>query len=120
MMVYKEAIRKEVFKRTRDLKFSESYLNFNNISIIAHHGKITALILIRLCKHLGLDFFIINDFDFEENLICKMNFETIEDYKKSDFYINEIKEVEAFNVKGEKLSPKTKKSMMTTNWRLIN
>lgn len=120
MMVYKEAIRKKVFKRTNDKSFSDSYLNFKNISIIPHHGKITALVLIRLCKHLGLDFFVINDFDFDCNLISKINFETMEEYKSSDFYNTKVKEIKAYNTKGEELSTKTKKSMMTTNWRLIN
>lgn len=121
MMVYKEAIRKKVLKVSGDAKFAETYLNFNNISIIPHHGKITAIVLVNLCKHLGLDYFVINDFDFEENFSIKLNtFDTREKYKASDFYLKEIKEIEVKNSKGEKLSEQTKKAMMTNNWSLIN
>lgn len=120
MMVYKEAIRKKVLERTNDPKYSETYLNFKNIAIIPHHGKITALVLIKLCKHLGLDFFVVNDLDFDDNLVSKMNFGTEEDYKNSDFYNVEIEGIKAYNIKGKELSVETKKAMMTTNWRLIN
>ncbi len=54
MMTYKEIIKKKVLEITGDEKYAETYLNFNNISIVPHHGKITATILIRLCKHLGI------------------------------------------------------------------
>ncbi|MDS9470910.1 ATP-dependent endonuclease [Sporosarcina pasteurii] len=120
MMVYKEIIRRKVLERTNDHKYSDTYLNFKNIAIIPHHGKITALVLINLCKHLGLDYFVINDFDFDYDLVSKMNFASEEDYKNSDFYNIEIEEIKAYNVKGEELSLGTKKAMMTTNWRLIN
>lgn len=120
MMVYKEAIRRKVLDITNDYKFADSYLNFNNISIIPHHGKITALILIKLCKHLDLDYFVVNDFDFESNFIDKLvQFKTKEQYKMDNFYKNEIKNIELKNSKGEELSEATKKSMVTTNWRLI-
>ncbi|MEY2364249.1 AAA family ATPase [Lysinibacillus capsici] len=120
LLVYKEVIRKKVFKITGDAKFADAYLSFNNIAIIPHHGKITALILIKLCKHLGLDFFVINDFDFSEDFISKLEFTTEDDYKNSDFYQNDISNIKASNNKGEELSVKTKKGMVTTNWRLIN
>lgn len=120
MMVYKEAIRRKVLDITTDYKFADSYLNFNNISIIPHHGKITALILIKLCKHLDLDYFVVNDFDFESDFIDKLvQFKTEEQYKMDNFYKNEIKNIELKNSKGEELSEATKKSMVTTNWRLI-
>ncbi|MBG9546898.1 ATP-dependent nuclease [Cytobacillus firmus] len=119
MMVYKEVIRKMVFAKTNDDKFAESYLNFKNIAIIPHHGKITASVLIKLCEHLGLDFFVINDFDFKDNFISKLDFKTEAEYKESDFYNSEIESIKAYNSKGEELSTKTKKAMITTNWRLI-
>lgn len=119
LLVYKEVIRKKVLEITGDAKFADAYLNFNNIAIIPHHGKITALILIKLCKHLGLDFFVINDFDFNEDFISKLDFNTEDEYKNSDFYQNDISKIKAFNIKGEELSEKTKKGMVTTNWRLI-
>jgi len=120
MLVYKEVIRKKVFEKTSDAKFADAYLNFNNIAIIPHHGKITALVLIKLCKHLGLDFFVINDFDFNKNFISKLDFNTEDDYKNSKFYKSEISDIKAYNIKGEELSEKTKKAMVTTNWKLIN
>ncbi|WP_147535963.1 ATP-dependent nuclease [Bacillus marasmi] len=119
MLVYKEVIRKKVLEITSDPKFADTYLNFNNIAIIPHHGKITALVLINLCKHLGLDFFVINDFDFTEDFISKLDFETEDEYKSSNFYKNEISNIKAYDIKGEELSVKTKKAMITTNWRLI-
>lgn len=120
LMVYKEIIRKKVFEKSGDALFADTYLNFNNISIIPHHGKITALLLIKLCKHFGLDYFVINDFDFDENFIDKLNFETEDEYKDSNFYHNEIKNIKACNLKGEAHSEKTKKAMITTNWKLLS
>ncbi|MGO0906824.1 ATP-dependent nuclease [Clostridioides difficile] len=120
MMVYKEAIRKKILDKTGDVKFADTYLNFNNISIIPHHGKVTALVLIKLCKHLGLDYFVINDFDFDVNFIDKLvTFNTDDKYKESKFYLEEVKKIEARNIKGEELSEGTKKGMITTNWKLI-
>ena len=120
MMVYKEAIRKKVLAISDDNKFADTYLNFNNIVIIPHHGKITALVLIKLCKHLGLDYFVINDFDFNDNFIDKLEaLESEKEYKNSDFYNNEISTIKAYNSKGEPLNQKTKKAMITTNWRLL-
>lgn len=121
MMVYREVIRKTVFDITEDEKFADAYLNFNNISILPHHGKITALVLVKLCKHLGLDYFVINDFDFEEDFIEKLaTFDTDDEYKKSEFYLNQIKDIKAKNAKDQDLDEKTKKSMVTTNFKLIN
>lgn len=121
MMVYKEIIRKKVLEKTGDKRFADTYLNFNNISIIPHHGKATALILIKLCKHLGLDYFVINDFDFADNFIENLvKFSTEKEYKESKFYKEEIKLIKAENIKGQELSEGTKKSMITTNWKLIN
>lgn len=121
MMVYKEAIRRKVFEITKDEQYANTYLNFNNISIIAHHGKATALILIKLCKHLGLDYFVINDFDFSINFVSKLKgFTSESEYKQSSFYQKDIDTMEVKNRKGELLSSKTKKSMITNNWNLIN
>lgn len=119
MMVYKEIIRKKVLEIGGDAKLADTYLNFNNMAIIPHHGKITALVLVKLCKHLGVDYFVINDFDFNDNFIDKLDFETEDDYKNSDFYKFKIKEIKAYNIKGEELSEKTKKAMVTTNWKLV-
>lgn len=120
LMVYKEIIKRKVKEICDDERFADTYLNFNNIVVIPHHGKITAIVLLRLCKHLGLDFFVINDFDFNYNFIDKLNkFENESEYKESQFYTEEIKSITAYNIKGEELSEKTKKSMATTNFKLI-
>ncbi|MHA2855496.1 hypothetical protein ACXZ7E_15985 [Paenibacillus lautus] len=118
-MTYKEIIRRKALELTGDYKYSETFLNFNNIAIVPHHGKITALILIKLCKHLGIDYFVINDFDFEEDFIEKLSFETIEELKVSDIYNAELENIHVINSKGEPLSERTKRGMVTTNWNLI-
>lgn len=119
LMTYKEIIRRKVLELTGDYKYSETFLNFNNIAIVPHHGKITALILIKLCKHLGIDYFVINDFDFEEDFIEKLSFETIEELKESDIYNAELENIHVINSKGEPLNERTKRGMVTTNWNLI-
>lgn len=109
LMTYKEIIRRKVLELTEDNKYSETYLNFNNIAIVPHHGKVTALILIKLCKHLGINYFAINDFDFEENFVAKLSFETIGELKESDIYNTELENIKVFNSKGEPLSERTKR-----------
>lgn len=120
LMTYKEIIRRKVLELTNDSKYAETYLNFNNIAIVAHHGKITASILIRLCKHLGIDYFVINDFDFEDDFVSRLYFETIKELQESDIYNDGLADIRVFNSKGEALSESTKRGMITTNWRLIN
>lgn len=119
LLTYKEIIKKMVCLLTNDSMYSETYLNFKNISIIPHHGKITARILIKLCKHLGVDFFCINDFDFRHNFISELSFDSLEDLHKSQLYTQRIAEFEEFNSKGKPLSEVTKRQMVTTNWGLI-
>lgn len=119
LMTYKEIIKNKVLKITGDEKYAETYLNFNNISIIPHHGKITATILVRLCKHLGIDFFCINDFDFEDDFASTLMFDSLDELKESKIYKNQVSVLRAFNAKGESLSDQTKRGMITTNWRLI-
>jgi putative ATP-dependent endonuclease of OLD family len=110
LLAYNFVIEKTVKSIINDSNYSKSYLNFRNISIVPHHGKATALLLIDLCKHFGLEYFVINDLDFNENFINQLNrFETIEDLKESDLYLNE---------NGELRSP-NKRGMITTNWNLI-
>ncbi|MBP1312019.1 OLD family endonuclease [Paenibacillus polymyxa] len=119
LLTYKEIIKKKVYLLTKDSMYSETYLNFKNISIIPHHGKITARILVKLCKHLGVDFFCINDFDFKNNFISELLFDSLEDLKKSELYTKRILDLEEFNSKGKLLSDSTKRQMVTTNWGLI-
>ncbi|WP_144406980.1 TOPRIM nucleotidyl transferase/hydrolase domain-containing protein [Paenibacillus sp. IHBB 10380] len=120
LMTYKEIIKKKVLALTGDEKYAETYLSFFNISIVPHHGKITAAVLINLCKHLGIEFFCINDFDFEDNFALDLSFDSLEDLQESEIYTNGVSSINVFNSKGELLSDKTKRSMITTNWRLIN
>jgi hypothetical protein len=110
LLAYNFVIEKTVKSIIDDINYSKSYLNFRNISIVPHHGKATALLLIDLCKHFGLEYFVINDLDFSENFINQLNdFETIEELKESDLYLNE---------NGVARSS-TKRGMITTNWNLI-
>ena len=62
ILAYKIAIEKEV-EKIKGQKYAETYLSFLNIAFIVHHGKATAYLLIDLCKHFGLDYFVINDWD---------------------------------------------------------
>lgn len=119
LLVYREIIRKKVFEITNDSKYADTYLNFKNIAIIPHHGKITALVLIKLCKHLGIEYFVVNDFDFNENLVSKLDYPTESDLKASKFYTTEIDSIPLYNDKGESLKIKTKRAMITTNWKLL-
>ncbi len=115
LLVYYKLIEKKIFENIKEnetildkQKFCETYLNFKNISIIPHHWKATALFLTQLCQHLWLEYFLINDLDFnDENLIeslCKYNSE--EEMKAWTEWTSE--------------SDSTKKWMITTNWKLIN
>ncbi|MBI6865306.1 OLD family endonuclease, partial [Lysinibacillus fusiformis] len=112
-------IKKRVFEKTKNEKYADTYLNFNNIAIIPHHGKITALVLVELCKHLGVEYFIVNDFDMPKELLEKLNFETLDQLHSSVFYKEEIDSINCIGSKGVPLSTKTKRSMLTTNFNLI-
>lgn len=120
LMTYKEIIRRNVLDITADDKYAATYLNFNNIAIVPHHGKITASILIKLCKHFGIDYFVINDFDFEQDFVSELTFTSIDELQKSHLYNDGLEEIIVFNSKGEAMNAKTKRSMITTNWRLIS
>src|SRR5699024_10975246 len=50
----------------------------------------------------------------------KLDFKTEEEYERSSFYKEEIEHIKARNSKGEEHSLKTKRAMITTNWRLLN
>ncbi|MBA3064839.1 AAA family ATPase [Candidatus Woesearchaeota archaeon] len=107
VMAYKYAIKKKIISLGKDTKFAETYLNFNNIAIIPHHGKATALVLIALCKHLGVDYFVINDLDFEDDFVAELfKYASEGDFKQSALYSNE--------------TDSNKKGMLTTNWKLTN
>lgn len=112
LMVYNHVINKKVLgniEESSDIenkeKYAETYLNFHNISIIPHHWKTTALLLIKLCKWFEIDCFIITDLDLDDKeLVWKLKkYETLEDMKKW----NEYKNAE-------------NKPIITNNWNLIN
>lgn len=110
LLCYNYAIEKIIYHLTGDLNFSKAYLNFRNISILPHHGKATALYLLKLCKHFGLEYFLINDLDFEVNNITELNsFESLEKLHQSNLYLNDGAAERSPNSKG----------MITTNFNLI-
>jgi len=111
VMAYKYAIEKQIEKLGKDQKYAKTHLNFNNMAIIPHHGKSTALILIQLCKHIGLNYFVINDLDLEEDLVDAISkFNTEAELKADDLY----------NTKNGINRDPTSKSIITINWKLIH
>jgi len=113
VLVYKHAIYHKVLEYINDkdditdkVKYANTFLNFENISIVCHHGKTTALYLIELCKHFKVDYFVINDWDFDE---VELDFKLIRSFRSLD-------ELKYDNVYIE--SPK--KAMITNNWNLLN
>lgn len=111
LMVYKSVIEKEVEKMIENndsienkKRFAETYLNFKNISIIPHHGKHTVHLLIKLCNHFKIDYFVINDFDIEDDLVLRL---------KSYENIWLMQDWEEYN------NPKYLKSILTTNYNII-
>jgi predicted ATP-dependent endonuclease of OLD family len=112
VLVYKYAISKMVLEHFQNdesifdkNKFADTFLNFENISIVCHHGKTTALYLIELCKHFNVDYFVINDWDFEQeelSIETVNSFYSLEELKEDLVYINS-----------------SKKAMITNNWNLL-
>lgn len=104
VMSYKYAIEKKVADICKDPKYANAYLNFNNIAIIPHHGKSTALLLIKLCQHICVDYFVISDWDFNRDFVRELaNFSTEEKMKQSSLY-----------------EESSNKGMVTTNWKLLH
>lgn len=113
VLVYKYAIKQKILEyiekgeniENKD-KYADTFLNFENVAIICHHGKPTANYLIELCKHFKVDYFAINDWDFEEDELDLgkiSGFESLEELKKDQVY-----------------KESKKKAMITINWKLIN
>ncbi len=87
--------------------WAETYLNFNNIAIIPHHGKPTAHVLAQLCGYLGVNYYMINDWDYEQSeldIAKVMTFSTEDELRAWDRYKSE---------------PDPTKGMITTNWKLF-
>lgn len=112
VLVYKYAIKKKILEFIADdeaiinkAKYADTFMNFENIAIVCHHGKATANYLIELCKHFKVDYFVINDWDFEANELsieAVSNFLSLELLKLDDIY-----------------TMSDKKAMITTNYNLI-
>ncbi|MEI6729474.1 MAG: AAA family ATPase [bacterium] len=62
------------------------YLNYNNIAILPVHGKDKSIILIQICKVLKIDYFVIHDWDLNDNIdpYTLRNIEVIEGNKESE------------------------------------
>ena len=113
VLVYKYAIKQKVLEFIQDddsiqnkEKYADTYLNFENISIVCHHGKATANYIIELCKHFKIDYFVINDWDFDEeelSIDAINGFSTLDELKEDNIY-----------------TESNKKAMITTNWKLID
>lgn len=121
LMCYRYAIEKRIEEleatneKIKDKKkYAETFLNFHNIVIIPHHWKATALLLIQLCKWIKVEFFVINDWDFQTNFFDKIDF-SFEDIKADALW----ESIENEEYKWEKRSEKTIKSMITVNKNLI-
>lgn len=110
LLCYNYAFEKIIYDITGDYNFSKAYLNFRNISILPHHGKATALYLLKLCKHFGLDYFLINDLDMETNIIEDLNqFEELNQLQESNLYLFD----------GIANRNATSKGIITTNFNLL-
>lgn len=123
LMVYKYIIEKKIKEKIKNNseisdkdKFAETFLNFNNIAIIPHYGKATVLFPIKVCKYLGLDCFVINDWDFETDFRDKINLEF--DNLKKDSVWGEIKKEK--NKKGEELEDSKIMAKITVNKNIIS
>lgn len=114
VLVYKEIIRRKVLEviatRTDIInkeRFADTYLNFENISFVCHHGKATALYIVELCKHFQIDYFLINDWDFDH----------------ADVSINQIRSfADLTTLQADPIytsGDRTRKGMLTTNRKLI-
>lgn len=111
--VYETYLRKKGYEKDSEIpcyvekeceSFADTYLNFENIVIIPHHGKSTVFLLVELCKHFNIDYFIITDWDLDENFIEKLSvYQTESDMKNSDLY-----------------KYATNRGLITTNWKIIN
>lgn len=96
VLVYKYFIEQEVKKFINDdesiwnkQKYAETYMSFKNFSIIPHHWKHTVHLLIKLCNHFKIDYFVINDFDIAIDLVENLNwYETLVEMQRWDEYQN--------------------------------
>lgn len=114
VLVYKYAIEQKIKEKIVDKDniedkdlYAQTYLNFKNIVIVPHHGKTTAHVLIKLCKHFKVDFFVITDLDFDDQDMQNrlLAYSTEEEMKVWVEYTTE--------------SSSTKRWEITKNWKLL-
>lgn len=63
----------------------KNWLAFNNISVVASHWKSSSLILIKLCKHLQIPYFVIHDRDLETTQPIEFS-DTFDNYTENILY----------------------------------
>lgn len=96
LLVYKYVIKEKVEEYIQNSpeilnkeEYAETYLNYENIVVIPHHWKSTAIYLIDLCKHFWIDYFVINDWDLEEvayEQISDNSIDSLEELHSQGFY----------------------------------
>lgn len=112
LLVYKYVIKKKVEEYIQNKpeisnkeEYAETYLNYENIVIIPHHWKSTALYLIKLCQHFWIDYFVINDWDLLDiNIPDIKNIHDRNELCFKNFYVN---------------ANSVKKGQITTNFKLL-
>lgn len=110
LMVYRYALEHQLKRIGNEESFTKAYLNFLNISFITHHGKLTALLLVEICNHFGLDYFLVNDWDLPTgNPEGLREFKSLDDLKGSDTY----------TVSNGEPSSRAHKVAINANWQLL-
>ena len=128
LLVYKYVIKekvKEYIQNSPEIlnkeEYAETYLNYENIVVIPHHWKSTAIYLIDLCKHFWIDYFVINDWDLEEvayEQISDNSIDSLEELHSQVFYT--YLDTTSSEVSEEiKKKNKSIKSQITNNFNLL-
>lgn len=111
LLSYNFVIEKFVRELSGNNKYSKAYLNFKNIAIAVHHGKATAFLMAELCNHFSIDFYMINDWDLDEDFFAfLLGIMNEDDLRQSNEYL----------FKNEIARNPTEKGTLTTNWKLIH
>jgi len=124
LLVYSRTIQKKVNSliQVRDdivdkEKFARTYLSFLNISIVPHHGKATVILLINLCRHIKIDYYVINDWDFETKFLSELSEDVDVDIEANETVWASINEERGKN--GTPRSISTIRAMITTLRNII-
>ena len=128
LLVYKYVIKKKVEEYVQNKseilnkeEYAETYLNYENIVIIPHHWKSTAIYLIDLCKHFWIDYFVINDWDLEEVAYEQINDNSIIslDVLHSQSFYTSLDTTSSEVLEEVKKKNKSIKSQITNNFNLL-